>query len=73
MANGLKKSNKPTRYYICHLVKNRNCMFVRFYQEDFDGNLNVRKIQNQLLKPFYNDGWKLLDMDKLMTTRTEYN
>lgn len=72
MANGLKKADNPTRYYICHLVKNREILFVRFYQEDFDGDLNARRIQNELLEPYYKCGWELLDMDKLMTTKTEY-
>ena len=48
-------------------------MFIRFYQEDFDGDLNVKKIEHQLLKPYFEDGWRLLDMDRLSTTKTEYN
>lgn len=72
MGNGLKKANKPTRYYICHMVKNREIMFVRFYQEDFE-TLNTRIITSKLLKPYFKEGWELLDMDKLMTTKTEYN
>lgn len=72
MANNRKKANKPTRYYICHMVKNREIMFVRFYQEDFE-ILNTRIITSKLLKPYFKEGWELLDMDKLMTTKTEYN
>ena len=48
-------------------------MFIRFYQEDFDGDLNVKKIEGQLLKPYFEDGWRLLDMDRLSTTKTDYN
>ena len=73
MVNVRKKATKATRYYICHLVKNRECMFIRFYQEDFDGDLNVKKIEGQLLKPYFEGGWRLLDMDRLSTTKTEYN
>lgn len=68
-----KRIQINTRYYIVHLVKEQEFMFVRFYVEDYDkGQLNARTIRNNYIVPYLEKGWEFLDIETLTTTRSEY-
>ena len=63
-----------TLYYIVHMVKNREFMFVRFYDEDYEkGQCGARLIENKFCKPFKDDGWEILPVERQFTTKTVYD
>lgn len=68
-----KRIQINTRYYIVHLVKDQEFLFLRFYNEDYElGRLNANTIREELIKPYLNMGWKFLEIETLTTTRSEY-
>lgn len=64
----------PTVYYIVHMVKNKEFMFVRFYCEDFEkGQCGAKLIQSKYCKPYKDAGWEILDIEKGYSSKTSYN
>lgn len=70
---GKKRVQFNTRYYIVHLVKNQEFLFVRFYNEDYEkGYLTATRVREELITPYLKMGWEFLDIETLTTTRSEY-
>lgn len=63
----------PMVYYIVHMVKNREFMFVRFYTEDYEkGKCGAKLIEHKYCKPYKDAGWQILNIEKGYTSRTAY-
>lgn len=63
-----RKKKKSEQHFIVTLVKNREFIIVRFCRHDYCA-LSKKLIREVYIKPYLNEGWKLLDIEDYCSQR----
>lgn len=58
-----KNKTRLVKTYISTLVKNKEFIFIRFYDIDYE-NLNIRKVYS-MLEPYIKEGWEIISIENI--------